>query len=299
MRRQGQAKTGLAGGVDLGVDDFVLTKVDVPTCISSEIQIINSRDDSPDLFVHFFEDSEEISYVRIIGNRLIFVGTAGKRGMGIVNVVRKQSHIKRAIAVTPDEIDRAVRLDLHPLPTLAGNDLSMTKSPRSFNALRIRDDSISQSLKGNQGFIESIRLRQRCVVNIPTTSHVPFAEVSGHVDRKSVRFREQRCVIDVVSKRRQLQFVFDWNAGLLSRQQLSSKPVYECLTFVGRRLGSIFRRHVLKLDSLENDASRFEIRAPADVRINSFQRKLAFGRRIIVEIKTIATEEWNDLFLEP
>ena len=57
----------------------------------------------------------------------------------------------------------------------------MTERARSFDALRIGDNSIAETFEGNQGFVESIRLRERSVVHITTAAHMPFAEMSGRV----------------------------------------------------------------------------------------------------------------------
>ena len=139
----------------------------------SEIQFINRRDDPPDLFVHLFEDGEEIANIRVVGNRFEFVGTTGKWHVRVVNVVRKQPHVERAVAVPPNEIDRAICLDLHPLPALAGNDLSLAKSPRPFDALRVGNNSIAQAFEGNQRFVESVSLWQE--ERRPHHDRLPYA----------------------------------------------------------------------------------------------------------------------------
>ena len=101
--------------------------------------------------------------------------------MPVVNVVWKQPNVKWLVLMSFDKVDRAIRLDLHLLPTLTGDDASVTEDTCSFHATLIGNNAIAESFEGNEGFVKAICLRQRCVIDVAAASHVPFAEVSGRV----------------------------------------------------------------------------------------------------------------------
>ncbi|MCS7469576.1 hypothetical protein NZK35_23230 [Stieleria sp. ICT_E10.1] len=68
--------------------------------------------------------------------------------MRVMNIVGEQPDIERAVAVAPDEIDRAIGLDLHPLPTLTGNNLSASQGTRPFDGVWVVfDDAIAKAFE--------------------------------------------------------------------------------------------------------------------------------------------------------
>ena len=54
-----------------------------------------------------------------------------------MDIIRKKAHVKRLLLISFDEVDRAIGLDLHFLPALAGDDFPVTERFRPFETALI------------------------------------------------------------------------------------------------------------------------------------------------------------------